>query len=419
MRQYGIYLILLTYFFGFASNAQENVEKAPNKCSAYSKLVSYFGGTSNNPQIINYKCDGSYVALQFKKATDPITISIPSVQSAVADSFPFFGFAQMYGDVDFYKVTKRNTERITEANQEKTNGWIGVVGRYKALLFHAPEAEIGIFDDIIKITWAPNAEIELTSFYGNFHGASNAPNNGAAPNELLFANQWFVFREISNVMLSLLIFFSDLSMDNWGLAIIFLGIATKIIFLPLTLLAERYEKEVAQKSQLLLPAVAKIKEEFKGEEAHEKITEVYEKLNISPFYSLKPHFIALFQIPLFIAAFSVLGETPQLQNASFLWIESLAYPDSVFVLNFELPLLGSTINLLPILMTCFNALSAICHKSPTALNENSKGKMSLLMMAIFFLVLLFPFPAAVVLYWTTSNLVHLLQQLIRARMCRD
>ena len=52
----------------------------------------------------------------------------------------------------------------------------------------------------------------------------------------------------------------------------------------------------------------------------------------------------LIQIPVLIAAFNTLGEMPQIADASFLWIDDLAYPDTVAELPFVLKILLNLIN---------------------------------------------------------------------------
>ena len=66
----------------------------------------------------------------------------------------------------------------------------------------------------------------------------------------------------------------------------------------------------------------------------------------------------LIQIPVFIAAFDMLGENFGLAGAGFLWIDDLSLPDRLAVLPAVLPFFGGHLNLLPVLMTLFTVLSA-------------------------------------------------------------
>ena len=102
---------------------------------------------------------------------------------------------------------------------------------------------------------------------------------------------------------------------------------------------------------------------------------------------------------------------PHLADSSFLWIEDLAYPDRLVDLGFGIPLIGSSLNLLPILMTIITLLSTLTYKNELAPKQEIKRqKVRLYLMAVSFLVLFYPFPAAMVLYWLMANLLQTVQQ---------
>ncbi|MCP4842634.1 MAG: YidC/Oxa1 family membrane protein insertase, partial [Halieaceae bacterium] len=119
----------------------------------------------------------------------------------------------------------------------------------------------------------------------------------------------------------------------------------------------------------------------------------------------------LLQIPIWIAVFNALGEMPQLQNSAFLWIESLAYPDAIARLPFVIPLLGDSVSLLPWLMSGVTLLSARLFQDRLApADELKKQKRNLYLIALAFFLVFYPFPAAMVLYWTLSNALQIVQQ---------
>ena len=101
----------------------------------------------------------------------------------------------------------------------------------------------------------------------------------------------------------------------------------------------------------------------------------------------------------------------ELRDASFLWIATLAEPDRLFALGFDIPVLGSYFNLLPVLMAV-STLAAIGLSSPPAEDTKGKGRRTwmLVLMAFAFFVLFYPFPAGMVLYWTMANVLHIMQQ---------
>ena len=119
----------------------------------------------------------------------------------------------------------------------------------------------------------------------------------------------------------------------------------------------------------------------------------------------------LIQVPIWIAVFNALGEMPQLAGRSFLWIEDLAYPDVIAVLPFSVPLFGTTVQLLPFVMAGVACLAARAVRNDRwSKIEGIRQRRNLYWMAIAFLLLFYPFPAAMVLYWTLNNLLQVIMQ---------
>jgi len=170
---------------------------------------------------------------------------------------------------------------------------------------------------------------------------------------------------------------------------------------------------VAKFQSLLEPKLTEIKANFKGEDAHNRIMAAHKELGISPMFTLKPLLATLIQIPVLIAVFNALGEMPQIMGNSFLWIGDLSFPDSVAQFSVTLPLFGSSLNLLPILMTLVSVTSTLLFRNRGApSSEVKRQKRNLFFMSAAFFVLFYPFPASMVLYWTASNALHIVQQRI-------
>ena len=117
-------------------------------------------------------------------------------------------------------------------------------------------------------------------------------------------------------------------------------------------------------------------------------------------------------IPVFIGAFDMLAENIHLLNAGFLWIKDLSQPDAIFNLPFRLPFFGSELNLLPILMTGLSVAASALH-NPPALNADLRKKQirNMFLLALAFFALFYTFPAGMVLYWTTNNLISVIKSL--------
>lgn len=137
----------------------------------------------------------------------------------------------------------------------------------------------------------------------------------------------------------------------------------------------------------------------------------YKEANVSPFYVIKPLFIGIIPIPLSISIFNVLGNLDDLSGQSFLWISDLSRPDVIATFSSTIPTLGNSIHLLPILMTIITIVMAKSHQNHiVSAVELQSQKRNLYLMAFTFLFLFYPFPSAMVLYWTCANLWQMVQQ---------
>jgi len=324
----------------------------------------------------------------------------------------FFGLAQIYGVARNVELTPEGVEELPQDEAFQSDMWFGLAGRYKTIIFNAPEAEILITGDFISFTWAKNITPKISGYLGAISGPSSGSFKGDVDiSELQYTHLWHLFKLLSKLIEVVLVFLGDLFVGSWGIAIILLCVLVKLLLLPMNFLVARYETDVAKKQSLMAPVLADIKANYKGEEAHKKLMGAYKDLKISPFYELKPLIGSLIQIPILIAVFNALGEMPQLQGSSFMWINSLAHPDTLFLFPFSIPLMGNGVNLLPLIMTLVTVISTIQYKNKhSPESEMIKKKRNLYFMALGFFILFYPFPAAMVLYWLTANLLQIVQQ---------
>jgi YidC/Oxa1 family membrane protein insertase len=227
--------------------------------------------------------------------------------------------------------------------------------------------------------------------------------------EMLFAALWEFLRWLTFGMMILLDWLY-LLVGNYGVAIILLSLSAKILMLPLTRLADRWQADVNRIQSLLKPELDEIKRSYKGEEAHERTLAVYKKHDVSMFYTFKSAAGFLIQIPVFIAAFDMLAENAALNEIAFLWASDLAKPDAFAELPFVLPFFGGWLNLLPFVMTALSTLAAWLQAEDTlSADLQRQQSLRLYLMAAAFFILFYTFPAGMVLYWTSSNLFHLIK----------
>lgn len=313
---------------------------------------------------------------------------------------------------DFVSAQPSATNELTAA----PGNWTGLRSRYWALLFEpldkATPAEItyrGEDRPVFELLTAANDESHSLRLYAGPIEWRTMRDVSPVLSEMLFAALWDFLRWLTFGMMILLDWLYAL-VGNYGIAIILLSLSAKILMLPLTMLADRWQSEVNRIQTLLKPELDEIKNKYKGEEAHEKTLAVYKKHDVSMFYTFKSAAGFLIQIPVFIAAFDMLAENIALNEVAFLWITDLARPDAVAELPFVLPFFGGWLNLLPFLMTALSVLAAWLQSEDTLSDELQRQQsLRLYLMSAAFFILFYTFPAGMVLYWTSSNFFHLVK----------
>ena len=180
----------------------------------------------------------------------------------------------------------------------------------------------------------------------------------------------------------------DRVVGNWGVSIILLTVLIKVIFFPLS--AASF-KSMA-KMRKLQPRMAALKERHGSDKTalQQAMMELYKTEKMNPLGGCLPMIV---QIPVFIALYWVLLDSVALRDAPFvLWIHNLAAPDPYFVL--------------PILMGISMLVQQMLNP---AMMDPTQRKVMMVMPIIFTAFFLF-FPAGLVLYWVTNNVLSILQQ---------
>ena len=175
---------------------------------------------------------------------------------------------------------------------------------------------------------------------------------------------------------------------NWGLEIIVFTLIIKIILHPLT-----HKSFVSMKKmQELAPRLEEIKRKYGNDpqKLQEETMKLYRETGVNPASGCLP---MLLQIPIFIALYELFLNAVELKGASFLWIKDLSQPDPTYIL--------------PILM----GLSMIVQQFLTP-TTNKQQQYIFYAMAVFFTFLFANFPAGLVLYWLTNNVITAIQNLI-------
>jgi YidC/Oxa1 family membrane protein insertase len=355
-------------------------------------------------------CNDKHIIINFSRGDKPLSIKIKQSFERVAEKYTFYGLASYYNDVaPLWLVDGESTPLDIDSKYHFTDAhYLAIVGRFAALIFNAPGAQLQLEQQDISLSWPDTHTASLKLHWGNKEQLS-AINSDFAAIKYYFLPDWLA--ALSSLIAWLLEQIQQYLASHWALAIMLFALLLKILLFPLSLYTKHLQNQVAKQQTLLLPRIAEIKREHKGEEAHNMIMQAYKDLNMTPFYALKPFLGVLIQLPVLIAVFDALAEMPQLDGVSFLWIANLAYPDNLVQFSFSIPWLGNSLNLLPLIMTLVTITASMLFSNQHAPDfVIRKQRIQLYLMASGFLILFYPFPAAMVLYWTTVNLLQLMQQ---------
>ena len=184
---------------------------------------------------------------------------------------------------------------------------------------------------------------------------------------------------------------------NFGVAIILLTIAVRLLFWPLT----RKSTEGMKKMQEVQPLMKEIQAKYKDnpQRLQQETWALYREKKVNPMSSCLP---MLIQIPVFIALFNVLRSAVELRYAPFLWIADLSEPEALFASWF--PFGG--LNILPIAMAATMVLQTALQPST---GDKQQQKMMMVFMPVMMLFMFYSFPSALSLYWFLSNILSIVQ----------
>ncbi|MBK9347710.1 MAG: membrane protein insertase YidC [Burkholderiales bacterium] len=183
--------------------------------------------------------------------------------------------------------------------------------------------------------------------------------------------------------------------QNWGWSIVALVVLLKIAFYWLN--AKAYASMAKMKA--VNPKITEMRERLKDnpQQMQQEMMRIYREEKVNPMGGCFPIMV---QIPVFIALYWVLLSSVEMRNAPWvLWINDLSSPDPFYIL--------------PLVMTATSLLQTALNPAPP---DPMQAKM-MWIMPLIFSVMFFFFPAGLVLYWITNNILSIAQQwVINTRM---
>jgi YidC/Oxa1 family membrane protein insertase len=296
--------------------------------------------------------------------------------------------------IDFKDIAKGKVDHPKTAN----DGWVAMVQHYFTAAWLLPQAQPREFrtakvsDNLYSVAMvtplgvlAPGAgkALDATLFVGpqeEYKLAALAPGL-----ELVKDYGWLTI--LSKPLFWLLTQLHQF-LGNWGWAIVALVVLLKIAFYWLN--ASAYKSMAKMKA--INPKVMEMRERLKDkpQQMQQEMMRIYREEKVNPLGGCLP---IVAQMPFFIALYWVLLSSVEMRNAPWVgWITDLSAADPWFIL--------------PVLMTLSSLFQVWLNPTPP---DPMQAKL-MWIMPLMFSFMFFFFPAGLVLYWLTNNILSIAQQ---------
>jgi YidC/Oxa1 family membrane protein insertase len=334
------------------------------------------------------------------------------------------------------KLKYREMEDGKSVQMATTGGWMGFTDRYwfAGLIPDQTERVSAAF----KMTLMPGEEVFETSYVGS--GVSVAPGASATKVQKLYvgsknvdtlrayeaslnlprfddAVDWGMFWFLTRPFYLLLAFFHDL-IGNIGLAILAVTVVVKVVTFPLVYTSYKSFARLRD----LAPKMKEMQERFAADKQRQQqeMIKLYQAEKINPVAGCVP---ILLQMPIFFALFKVLSISLELRHAPFYgWIPDLSAKDPTTVFNLfgllpfdptSWPFIGALLGIgaWPILYGISYWL--LMKMQPPATDQLQRQIFA--MMPWIFVIVFAGFGSGLVIYYTWSNLLTILQQYVIAK----
>jgi YidC/Oxa1 family membrane protein insertase len=299
-----------------------------------------------------------------------------------------------YEKIAFSDIEKNKASHVTSAN----DGWIAMVQHYFASAWLVPPGAPREFrtqkvgDNLYAVQMvlplgelAPGASKVVDAVL--FAGPQEEKKLEALAPGLELVKDYGWFTVLAKPLFWVLDQLYKL-LHNWGWSIVALVVLLKVAFYWLNASAYRS----MGKMKALAPRITDMRERYKDKPQlmQQEMMRIYREEKVNPLGGCLP---ILAQMPFFIALYWVLLSSVEMRNAPWIgWIHDLAAPDPWFVL--------------PLLMTASSLFQVWLQPAPA---DPMQAKM-MWMMPLIFGVMFFFFPAGLVLYWLTNNILSIAQQ---------
>lgn len=228
-----------------------------------------------------------------------------------------------------------------------------------------------------------------------FFGPKDQKLLNAEPNDLGDALNYGMFSIVARPLLMLLHFFYGL-VGNYGVAIILLTVVVKIVLWPLSYKSYKSMEQMKK----LQPMMAKLKEKYGDdkETLNRETMQLYKTYKVNPASGCLPIFV---QLPVFIGLYQGLLGAVELRHASF--IPYLPFTDIVWLADLSVK---DPFYITPLIM----GATMFLQQWMTPSSGDPTQQKIMMLMPLIFTFMFINFPAGLVIYWLTNNVISIGQQ---------
>lgn len=260
----------------------------------------------------------------------------------------------------------------------------------------------------IQLTGGLNANVPMQLYFGPSDYNELSKYDNQMKNIVPYGSGVFAFVKYINRHFLLPVFdFLRQHIASMGMVILLLTLLIRLITSPI--LYKSYLSGAKMKA--LKPEIDRLKEKHGDDKQAFSMDQMklWKSAGVSPLGGCLP---ALLQIPIFMSLYYFFQSNISLRGQSFLWAKDLAAYDSIATLPFSIPFYGDHVSLFTITATVTSLIISIYSMSNMQDNSNPVMKYMPYIFPILLLGVFNNLPAALTWYYTVSNTITLILQII-------
>ncbi|HET8655662.1 MAG TPA: membrane protein insertase YidC [Longimicrobiaceae bacterium] len=251
---------------------------------------------------------------------------------------------------------------------------------------------------VTALPLAADGAFAYTTYVGpqEYHQLAVVGYNLAAVTQYSYAWLEPIIRPFVAAILAVVDFFHKTVGISYGWVLVLIGVLMRVVYWPFNARAMRSQ----MKNAVFAPMMKEIKEKYKDDpkKQQEEMVKLYREHGVNPISGCLPMIIPY---PVLITLFFVFENTIAFRGASFLWLPDLSLADPLYILPF-------------LLIASMFALQVVSMKISGA-DQNPQAKMMMYVMPIVMGFIFFNLPSGLNVYYVTTNIASMPQQLLLAR----